>query len=67
MEFNWIISGLDHLFQQSPSWSRRKKVLLIKCPLRKDKVILERRAMAIANPDRIFYTCKEKNEKEERF
>ncbi len=42
-------------------------MLLNKCPLRKDKVILEHRAMAIANQDRIFYTCKEKNEREERF
>jgi hypothetical protein len=41
-------------------------VLLIMCPLRKDKVILECRAMAIANQNRIFYTCKEKNEMEER-
>jgi hypothetical protein len=42
-------------------------VLLIKYQLRKDKIILECRAMSIANRDCIFYTCKEKNEREEQF
>ncbi len=42
-------------------------MLLIKCPLCKDKFILECGAIAIANRNHIFYTCKEKNEKGERF
>jgi hypothetical protein len=42
-------------------------VLLIKCPLCKNKFILERGAIAIANRNRIFYTCKENNERGERF